>query len=133
MSINVEMIGTGLVIQHYVYEIAEKQHCHMVSLSDVLTPHGWTPVQVIWDLTVKDNGDGTLQYTNSVTSHPTTEFMAFNEKNGVTFEETVAARQATCSDHNRRETPCSPPASSAKPTLRPDHTPVPGGLQPSWP
>ena len=64
MSINVEMIGTGLVIQHYVYEIAEKQHCHMVSLSDVLTPRGWTTVQVIWDLSVKDNGDGTLQYTN---------------------------------------------------------------------
>jgi hypothetical protein len=105
MSINVEMIGTGLVIQHYVYEIAEKQHCHMVSLSDVLTPRGWTTVQVIWDLSVKDNGDGTLQYTNSVTSHPTTDFMAFNEKNGVTFEEAAAARQAASSDHNRRETP----------------------------
>jgi hypothetical protein len=38
MSINVEMIGTGLVVQHYVYEIAEKDHCHMVSTSDVLTP-----------------------------------------------------------------------------------------------
>jgi hypothetical protein len=46
----------------------------VVSLSDVLTPRGWTTVQVIWDLSVKDNGDGTLQYTNSVTSHPTTDF-----------------------------------------------------------
>ncbi|WP_329366978.1 hypothetical protein [Streptomyces sp. NBC_01483] len=105
MSINVEMIGTGLVVQHYVAEIAEKQHCHMVSLSDVLTPHGWTTVQVVWDLSVKDNSDGTLTYTNSATSHPTAEFMDFNEKNGVTFEEAAAARQAASSDHNRRETP----------------------------
>ncbi|MDW6057535.1 hypothetical protein SAZ11_05020 [Streptomyces sp. FXJ1.4098] len=105
MSINVEMIGTGLVIQHYVAEIAEKHHCHMVSLSDVLTPHGWTTVQVIWDLSAKDNGDGTVTYTNQVTSHPTQEFIEFNEKNGGTFEEAAAARQAASGDHNRRETP----------------------------
>ncbi|POX58432.1 hypothetical protein C3492_38055 [Streptomyces sp. Ru62] len=105
MSINVEMIGTGLVIQHYVAEIAEKHHCHMVSTSDVLTPHGWTTVQVIWDLSVKDNGDGTLTYTNQVTSHPTQEFMDFIEKNGTTFEEAAAARQAASGDHCRRETP----------------------------
>src|SRR6201996_9527829 len=50
MSINVEMIGTGLVIQHYVYEVAEKDHLHMVSISDVLSPAGWTTCQVIWCL-----------------------------------------------------------------------------------
>ncbi|WJE01957.1 hypothetical protein [Streptomyces antimycoticus] len=105
MSINVEMIGTGLVVQHYVAETAEKHHCHMVSLSDVLTPHGWTTVQVIWDLSAKDNGDGTVTYTNQVTSHPTQEFMEFNEKNGGTFEQAAAARQAASGDHNRRETP----------------------------
>ncbi|MET8565368.1 hypothetical protein ABZV75_34215 [Streptomyces flaveolus] len=98
------MIGTGLVVQHYVAEAAEK-HCHMVSLSDVLTPHGWTTVQVIWDLSVKDNGDGTLPYTNRVTSHPTREFMDFIEKNGTSFEEVAAARQAASGDHCRRETP----------------------------
>ncbi|MFF4623786.1 hypothetical protein [Nonomuraea jabiensis] len=105
MSINVEMIGTGLVVQHYVAEIAEKLHCHMVSTSDVLTPHGWTTVQVIWDLSVKDNGDGTLTYTNSVVSHPTTDFLAFLEANGQSFEEAAAARQAASGDHNSRETP----------------------------
>jgi hypothetical protein len=29
MSINVEMIGDRLMVQHYVYEIADRQHCHM--------------------------------------------------------------------------------------------------------
>jgi len=33
--------------------------------------------------------------------------MAFNEKNGVTFENGAAASQAASSDHNRRETPLS--------------------------
>jgi hypothetical protein len=34
-SINVEMIGTGLVVQYYVYKTAEKDHCHMGSISGV--------------------------------------------------------------------------------------------------
>ncbi|MEU8936083.1 hypothetical protein AB0D30_40120 [Streptomyces sp. NPDC048409] len=105
MSINVEMIGTSLVIQHYVGEVVSPQHCHMVSLSDVLTPHGWTTVEVTWDLSVEDNGDGTLIYTNQVTSRPTVENMAFNEENGITFEQAAAARQAASGDHCRRETP----------------------------
>jgi hypothetical protein len=35
MSINVEQIGSGLVIQHYIGKVTEKHHCHMVSHSDV--------------------------------------------------------------------------------------------------
>jgi hypothetical protein len=105
MSINVEMIGSGLVVQHYVGEVVGKHHCHMVSLSDVLTPHGWTTVQVTWDLSVKDNGDGTLTYTNHVVSRPTVENMAFNERNGISFEEAAKARQQASGDHCRRETP----------------------------
>lgn len=35
MVINVEMIGTGLVIQHYVAEEATPSYCRMNSISDV--------------------------------------------------------------------------------------------------
>ena len=105
MSVNVEMIGDRLIVQHYVYEIADRQHCHMVSLSDVLTPRGWTTSQVIWDLSVIDNGDGTCTYTNGVTSHPTTGFLAFIDKNGIGFSHAAAANQAATDDHNHRETP----------------------------
>jgi hypothetical protein len=105
MSINVEMIGTGLVVQHYVYQTAEKDHCHMVSTSDVLTPNGWTTCQVIWDLKADPVDDKTSRYTNTVTSHPTVEFMEFIKTNGQRFEEAAAARQAASSDHCRRETP----------------------------
>lgn len=105
MSINVEMIGTSLVVQHYVYETADKDHCHMVSTSDVLTPAGWTTCQVIWDLKADPVDGKTSKYTNTVTSHPTAEFMDFIKANGQTFDEAAAARQAASSDHCRRETP----------------------------
>jgi hypothetical protein len=105
MSINVEMIGDRLIVQHYVYEIAQRQHCRMVSLSDVLTSQGWTTSQVIWDLSASGNGDGTCTYTNSVISHPTSGFLAFSDKNGIAFNDAAAASQAATDDHNHRETP----------------------------
>ena len=36
MSINVEMIGGSIVVQHYVEDIAEKHHIRLISLSDTL-------------------------------------------------------------------------------------------------
>ncbi len=105
MSINVEMIGTSLIVQHYVYEEAAADHCHMVSISDMLTPGGWTTCQVIWCLKADRVDDKTSTYTNTVTTHPTVEFMEFVKANGQTFEEAAAARQAVSSDHCSRETP----------------------------
>ncbi|MGF6768264.1 hypothetical protein P3T18_000734 [Paraburkholderia sp. GAS199] len=105
MSINVEQIGTGLVVQHYVGEVTEKNYCRMVSLSDVFTPHGRTKVQVIWELSAKESADGKTEYTNSVISHPTDDFLDFIEKIGVSFEQAARDRQSASSDHNRRETP----------------------------
>src|SRR6516165_4749078 len=40
MSINVEVIGGSLVVQHYGAEIHDPPHCRRVSLSDVHTPAG---------------------------------------------------------------------------------------------
>ena len=71
MSINVEMIGTGLVVQQYRSEVAEPQYCKMVSLSDVLTPLGCTSTQVIWELRMEQLDGDRCRYTNTVTSHPT--------------------------------------------------------------
>lgn len=105
MSINVEQIGTGLVIQHYVGETMTPAHCRMVSTSDVYTPNGRTKVQVIWDLSARGTDDGRTEYINSVTSHPTEEFLAFIAEHGITFEEAARDRQAASSDHNSRETP----------------------------
>lgn len=105
MSINVEMIGKTLMIQHYVAEVATASVCRMVSVSDAFTPNGHTRVQVIWTLSVKRIDDQGCEYTNSVVAHPTGEFMRFIAEHKMTFEEAAAARQRDGGDHNRRETP----------------------------
>ncbi|CAN3131262.1 hypothetical protein ACNUDN_25490 [Mycobacterium sp. smrl_JER01] len=105
MSINVEMIGSGLVIQQYRYEVAEKHYCKMVSISDVLTPQGWTTTQVIWELRMEQLDDGRCLYTNTVTSHPTEHFLRFIADHGQTFAEAAAARQDSSGRHCEVETP----------------------------
>jgi hypothetical protein len=104
MSINVEEIGGGLMVQHYVAEVHQPHHCRMVSLSDVQTPLGWTTMQVIWDLSVTALDPATCQYTNVVLSYPTQAFLDVLTTAGQTFEDTAADRQAATDDHNRRET-----------------------------
>src|SRR5215831_6676651 len=105
MSINVEVIGGNLMVQHYVAEVHEPHHCRMVSLSDVQTPAGWTKIQVIWDLSVTALDSGSCQYTNQVVSYPTPAFVKMLKAAGMSVEDTVADRQAASDDHNRRETP----------------------------
>ncbi len=105
MSINVEMIGTGLVVQHYIAEEQSPAYCRMNSISDVFTSAGRTQVNVIWELIAERREDGYTRYTNRVTSHPTDVFMAFIQQHGQSFEQAAAARQDAGGDHNRRETP----------------------------
>lgn len=105
MSINVETIGTALVVQHYVAEEATPSYCRMNSISDVFTPVGRTQVNVIWELIAERIDDTHTRYTNKVTSHPTDAFMSFVAEHGQTFEQAAEARQAAGGDHNRRETP----------------------------
>jgi hypothetical protein len=105
MSINVEMIGKTLMIQHYVAETVTPSLCRMVSTSDAFTPNGRTRVQVIWTLSVKKIDETSCEYTNSVLAHPTQEFMEFIAAHGMSFEDAAAGRQRDGGDHNRRETP----------------------------
>jgi hypothetical protein len=105
MSINVEMVGQTLMIQHYVAETATASLCRMVSTSDAFSPNGRTRVQIIWTLSAKATGADTCEYTNSVVGHPTQEFMDFIAKHNIPWEAAAAARQRDGGDHNRRETP----------------------------
>jgi len=106
MSINVEMIGTSLVVQHYVADEATPSYCRMNSISDVFPPTGGrTQVNVIWELIAEPIEGNRTRYTNKVTCHPTDVFMTFIAEHGQTFEQAAAARQAAGGDHNSRETP----------------------------
>lgn len=105
MSISVEMVGSSLVVQHYVAEEATPTYCRMNSISDVFTAHGRTQVNVVWELIAEDAGHGRTRYTNRVTARPTGAFMTFLAAHDLSFEDAASARQAAGSNHNRRETP----------------------------
>ena len=65
MSINVEVLGGSMIVQHYVEEIGQPDHLRLVSTSDVFTPTGRTKIGVIWDLAVRRIDDKTCEFTNT--------------------------------------------------------------------
>jgi len=105
MSINVEMIGEALVIQHYVATEHRADYCRMLSQSDVITANGRTKVQVLWELKATRIDDERCEYTNEIHATATPEFFTFMEQHGITLAQAAAARQAASDLHNQEETP----------------------------
>jgi hypothetical protein len=66
---------------------------------------GRTKVHLLWELSAKKIDDDTCVYSNYIHASATDEFLAFIEKNGLTFEQARAARQQASDSHNREETP----------------------------
>ena len=104
LSVAVEMIGTSLLVHHYEYQAARRDHCRLVSLSDVLTPAGWTTCQVTWDLRADPAGDQASRLTSAVTAAPTVAFTRLAAAGGPGLAAVAAAWQAAFTDHGRRET-----------------------------
>ena len=105
MSINVEVLGGSMIVQHYVEEIGQPDHLRLVSTSDVFTPTGRTKIGVIWDLAVRKIDDKTCEFTNTVQSCATPELMDFLGKQGIPLEVFRGARKPISEAHNRQETP----------------------------
>jgi hypothetical protein len=105
MSINVEVIGGSLMVQHYIEEIGQPDHLRLVSDSDVFTPTGRTKIGVIWDLSVKRIDDETCEFTNLVHSSATPELLDLLGKQGIPFDVFRTARKPMSEAHNRQETP----------------------------
>ena len=105
MSINVEILGGSLMVQHYVEEIGKPHHLRLVSNSDLFTPTGRTKVGVIWDLSVRKIDDKTCEFTNTVHSSATPELLDFLGKQGIPWEVFRTARVPISTAHNRQETP----------------------------
>lgn len=78
MSINVEVLGGSLVVQHYIEEIGEPHHLRLASTSDLFTPSGRTKIGVIWDLSVNRIDDKTCEFTNTVHSSATPNYWTFS-------------------------------------------------------
>jgi hypothetical protein len=93
MSINVEIIGGSLMVQHYVETLGHKDHLVLDSESDVFTPTGRTRIHVTWELSVKEAGKGKCEFTNRVMSYATEEMLTFLARQGVPFDQFRAQRQ----------------------------------------
>jgi hypothetical protein len=105
MSINVEIIGGSLMVQHYVEEVGRPDHLRLVSDSDVFTPSGRTTIRVIWDLRVNRIDDVTCELTNTVHSQATPELLDFLARQGIPFDVFRTARTPMSVAHNKQETP----------------------------
>lgn len=105
MSINVEILGGSLMVQHYVEEIGKPHHLRLVSRSDLFTPTGRTKVGVIWELSVKRVDDNTCEFTNHVRSFFTPELLDFIAQQGIPREYFRSARRPISVAHTEQETP----------------------------
>jgi hypothetical protein len=105
MSINVEILGGSVMVQHFVEEVAKPDHLRLVSNSDVFTPTGREQVDVIWDLSVKKIGEMTCEFTNLVHSSATQGLIDLLGKQGIPWEVFQATRRPIAEAHNRQETP----------------------------
>jgi hypothetical protein len=105
MSINVEIIGGSLMVQHYVETLGHKDHLILESISDVFTPTGRTTIQVLWEMSVKAIDGERCEFTNHVWTKATDEFTAFLGRQGIPFDVFRAQREPMSIAHNRSETP----------------------------
>ena len=105
MSINVEILGGSLIVQHYIEEVARPDHLRLVSMSDVFTPAGRTNIGVIWDLAAKKIDDQTCEFTNTVQSCATPELLDLLGKQGIPLDVFRSARKPISEAHNQQETP----------------------------
>lgn len=105
MSINVEILGGSLMVQHYVEDVAAPDHLRLVSTSDVFTPTGRTTIEVVWDLRVARVDERTCEFTNTVHSAATPELLTFLARQGIPWEVFKSARKPVSEAHNRQETP----------------------------
>jgi hypothetical protein len=105
MSINVEIIGGSLMVQHYTEEISKRDHLRLVSNSDLFTPTGRTKIDVVWELSVRKVDDKTCEFTNRVHSSATPEMLDLLGKQGIPLEVFRTTRKPFSEAHNRQETP----------------------------
>lgn len=105
MSINVEVIGGSLMVQHYVETLGRKDHLVLESESDIFTPTGRTTLHIRWELSVRPIDERSCEFTNHVCSTATEAFRTFLDRQGIPFDVFRAQRAPMSIAHNRGETP----------------------------
>lgn len=106
MSINVEHVGR-LIVQRYVEDKAERDHCRLLSTSTTFGPsiNDRGSAEVIWEFYLERIDAETTRFTNYVRSTATEGWSEELKREGVTLEQAQERNQAVVSAHNEEETP----------------------------
>jgi len=106
MSINVERIGR-LIVQHYVEDIALRDRCRLVSVSDAfgpaMTDHG--RIGVMWEFAVEPIDAATTKFINHVRVTAVDGHEEALHRQGVALEAVQQRMQSVLAPHNAEETP----------------------------
>jgi len=100
IEINVEQVGPGLMVQHWTEDIAEKQHCRLVSLSDMFVQQERTKMQLTWDTSVRPLSENSCEFTDTISVFETDEYLAFVKKSGASPEQMRDETQRALDAHN---------------------------------
>lgn len=105
MSLNVEVIGGNMMVQHYVEEIAEPARCRMHSVSDLFLPGGRTTLIVAWEMSAVYLSDHSSTFTNRVEVKTNDDFLNYLRKHNMAIDSVTEAIQKATDIHNAHETP----------------------------
>jgi len=105
VSINVEMIGPVLLVQHWTEDVADKKHSRLVSWSDMFAQQQRAKLQLVWDMAVKPLSAISCEFTNSLSLFETDDLIAFVESSGGPAEQVRETLRSTIDAHNAEETP----------------------------
>ena len=106
MSINVERVADNLLIQHYVEEIGEENHCRVNSISDSFSALGRTKLGITWELKIIALTVNSCEFVNKVAITSTNEFLELLKSVNIIDIEAVKIQMLqNVEEHNAEETP----------------------------
>ena len=106
MSINVEKVADNLLVQHYIEEIGDRNHCRVNSVSDSISSFGTTKLRITWELKVTAISDDSCEFSNRVIVNATEEFLALLKSINITDLAIVKSQMLqNVVLHNEEETP----------------------------
>ncbi len=106
MSINVEHVGQ-LLVQHYVEDLAERQHCRLLSWSDAFGPtiSDRGNDNVLWEFWIEAIDAQTTRFTNRIQAQAVPGWEDSLVKAGINLEQAQRQLASVISAHNAEETP----------------------------
>lgn len=106
MSINVEKVADNLLVQHYIEEIGNIDHCRVNSISDSFSGLGDTKLGITGELKINVLTANTCELENRVAISSTNEFLALLKSVNITDLTPVKIQMLqNVEEHNAEETP----------------------------